>query len=104
MKEIRDVKEKLYNKLREYKVDSLDEVVSFDSEARIIIDDVNRSILKHKGVASLEELRCPVCKKSLSNETVSKWEHLLTYRLDAFGELWCKTCTDIHDSIDWDKV
>lgn len=104
MQVLNETREKLHAKLKEYKVFSLGEIIAFDSEALVIVDDYNKLILKSNGASSIDELVCPVCKSGLTEEIVSKWEDILSYRTDAYGKPWCKSCTDIHDSIDWDAV
>ena len=39
---------------------------------------------------------CWVCKCELTKENTDE-------RLDAFGNKWCKKCTEDFDSVEWDK-
>lgn len=53
---------------------------------------------------------CPMCNTELTEENLSRLEpgagprHDHAARLDSEGRPWCRSCTEIHDAIDWDKM
>lgn len=73
--------------------------------AQKVVKDIEKA-LNHLGKLEI----CVMCGIPLTEENISRWEALNiprrdhSIRFDSSGLAWCQSCTDNHDSIDWDKV
>jgi hypothetical protein len=50
----------------------------------------------------MKDDHCAICRVKLTETNKAKREDG-TVMLDAVGRPWCVTCTEEHDSIDWDE-
>lgn len=63
--------------------------------------------MKEKNLPTDSDHICVMCSVVLTDDNVARHDATDIYaggiRKDAFGKLWCQTCTDKHDSIDFSE-